>query len=198
MRDPYEILGVPKNAGEADIKKAFRKLAKQHHPDRNPNDARAKDKFAALNTAYEVLGDPAKRAQFDRGEIDAEGKPRFQGFEGFGGGGGRGEAPEGFSFGFGSGNPFGRGARSGGAGEDIFSQFFGDGLRGSRPRPDPRRGPSGDVERHDRGHRGRREAAHRAADGPRGRRHHPARRDRRPGRASARARSTGHGRLRFR
>lgn len=136
MPDPYETLGIARTATEPEIKKAFRKLAKLHHPDRNPDDARAKDKFAALNTAYEVLGDPAKRAQFDRGEIDADGKQRFQGFEGFGGGGGRGAAPEGFSFGFGGANPFSRGgARPAGAGDDIFSQFFGEGLRGARPRP---------------------------------------------------------------
>jgi DnaJ-class molecular chaperone len=104
MRDPYDVLGVPKSAGEADIKKAFRKLAKQHHPDRNANDPKAKDKFAEVNSAYEILGDADKRAQFDRGEIDGEGKPRFQGFEGFPGGAG--------------------------GGEDIFSHLFGDALKG--------------------------------------------------------------------
>ena len=129
MRDPYTVLGVQKGASEADIKKAFRKLAKQHHPDRNADDPKAKDRFAELNSAYEILGDEAKRAQFDRGEIDADGKPR--GFEGFGGGGGG--AREGFPFGFGGGggSPFGaRGARGAG-GEDIFSQFFGEAMRGA-------------------------------------------------------------------
>jgi DnaJ-class molecular chaperone len=134
MRDPYTVLGVQKGAGEADIKKAFRKLAKQHHPDRNADDPKAKDRFAELNSAYEILGDETKRAQFDRGEIDADGKPRgFSGFEGFGGGGGGGGAREGFPFGFGGGGgaPFGaRGAR-GAAGEDIFSQFFGEAMRGA-------------------------------------------------------------------
>ncbi|HEY0353400.1 MAG TPA: DnaJ C-terminal domain-containing protein [Enterovirga sp.] len=137
MRDPYEILGLSRTAGEADVKKAFRKLAKQYHPDRNASDPKAKDKFAEINTAYEILGDATKRAQFDRGEIDGEGKPRFQGFEGFGQGGGARESGfEGFSFGFGGGNPFtGRGGRAAGGGEDIFSQLFGETLRGGRSRP---------------------------------------------------------------
>jgi DnaJ-class molecular chaperone len=130
MRDPYDVLGVPRQADEAAIKKAFRKLAKQHHPDRNGGDAKSKEKFAEANAAYEILGDAAKRAQFDRGEIDAEGKPRFQGFEGFSGGGAREGSPfEGFGFGFGG----GRAARGGGA-DDIFSAFFGDAARAGRSR----------------------------------------------------------------
>src|SRR3712207_9259905 len=96
MRNPYDVLGVSRSASEAEIKKAFRKLAKTYHPDSNKDDPKAKDKFAEANSAYEILGDAEKRAQFDRGEIDAEGKPRFQGFEGFGGGRG-GARPEGFS-----------------------------------------------------------------------------------------------------
>src|SRR3954453_4699475 len=121
MRDPYQILGVPRTASEAEIKKAYSKLAKAHHPDRNANDPKAKDKFAEVNMAYEILGDAAKRAQFDRGEIDAAGKPRFQGFEGFGGGrGGPRESDfEGFAFNFGAGSPFG--ARGSRGGDDIFS-----------------------------------------------------------------------------
>jgi DnaJ-class molecular chaperone len=138
MRNPYDVLGVARSANEAEIKKAFRKLAKTYHPDSNQNDPKAKDKFAEVNSAYEILGDADKRGQFDRGEIDAEGKPRFQGFEGFGGG--RAE-------GFGGGNPFGsrRSARGfgGDAGEDIFSSLFGEafrsagaeGMRQGRARP---------------------------------------------------------------
>ena len=140
MRDPYDILGVPRSASEAEIKKAFRKLAKSYHPDRNSDDPKAKDKFAEANAAYEILGDAAKRAQFDRGEIDADGKPRFQGFEGFGGGGpSAGQGFEGFNFNFGGGSPFGRRRATRGAGEDdIFSHLFGEAFRtaerGGRPR----------------------------------------------------------------
>ena len=139
MRDPYQTLGVSRTASEAEVKKAFRKLAKQYHPDRNADDPKAKDRFAEINQAYEIVGDAAKRAQFDRGEIDGDGKPRFQGFEGFGAGrGASGPGPEfeGFNFGFGAGGPFaGRaGARggagpTGGAGEDIFSHLFGEAFR---------------------------------------------------------------------
>jgi DnaJ-class molecular chaperone len=127
MRNPYDILGVPRSASDAEIKKAFRKLAKQHHPDRNADDPKAKDRFAELNAAYEILGDADKRAQFDRGEIDAEGKPKFQGFQGFSGGGGaRAEDFENI-FGFGGGARRG-GSRSAGT-EDIFSHMFGDAFR---------------------------------------------------------------------
>src|SRR6266550_9209397 len=86
MRDPYETLGVSKGASAADIKNAYRKLAKTHHPDANKADPKAASRFAELNAAYEIVGDADKRKAFDRGEIDAEGKPRFQGFEGFGAG----------------------------------------------------------------------------------------------------------------
>src|SRR4051812_26330880 len=129
MRNPYDVLGVPRTASAAEIKKAFRKAAKAHHPDRNASDPKAKDRFAELNAAYEILGDAGKRAQFDRGEIDAEGKPRFQGFEGFQGrpGGHEGDF-ESFSFGFGPGAGARRGARAGG-GDDIFSHLFGEAFR---------------------------------------------------------------------
>ena len=117
MRDPYSVLGVSKNADEREIKSAFRKLAKKFHPDQNKDDPKAKERFAEINSAYEIVGDKKKRAQFDAGEIDAEGNERFQGFEGFGGGN---------PFG-GGGNPFG-GQRGGGfsGAEDILSQMFGN------------------------------------------------------------------------
>uniref|UniRef100_UPI003BA9EDF3 DnaJ C-terminal domain-containing protein n=1 Tax=Stappia sp. TaxID=1870903 RepID=UPI003BA9EDF3 len=85
MRDPYSVLGVGKSADEAEIKRAYRKLAKKYHPDQNADNPSAKERFAEVGQAYEILGDKEKRAQFDRGEIDADGKPRFQahGFEGF-------------------------------------------------------------------------------------------------------------------
>src|ERR1700704_1757435 len=84
MRDPYEVLGVGRNADAAAIKSAFRKLAKKLHPDANTKDPKAAQRFAELNSAYEILGEDDKRKAFDRGEIDADGKPRFRGFEGFG------------------------------------------------------------------------------------------------------------------
>ncbi|MHC5654480.1 DnaJ C-terminal domain-containing protein [Stappia sp.] len=85
MRDPYSVLGVDKSASEADIKRAYRKLAKAFHPDQNADNPSAKERFAEVTQAYEIIGDKEKRGQFDRGEIDAEGKPRFQahGFDGF-------------------------------------------------------------------------------------------------------------------
>ena len=82
MRDPYEVLGVPRGASAAAIKSAYRKLAKKHHPDSNKNDPKAAERFSEINSANEIVGDEDKRKQFDRGEIDAEGKPRFQGFPG--------------------------------------------------------------------------------------------------------------------
>src|SRR5271169_6883893 len=90
MRDPYEVLGVDRKASPGDIKSAYRKLAKKLHPDANKNDPKAATRFAELNAAHELLEDDSKRKAFDRGEIDAEGKPKFQGFPGFGGGAGAG------------------------------------------------------------------------------------------------------------
>ncbi|HWK86120.1 MAG TPA: DnaJ C-terminal domain-containing protein [Xanthobacteraceae bacterium] len=145
-RDPYDVLGVPRKAAEADIKKAYRRLAKKYHPDTN-KDPKSKERFAEANAAYEIIGDSKKRAQFDRGEIDAEGKPKFQGFPGGGfAGGGYGAGPrpgggfggqpggetifESFSYGpegfHRSGGRSG-GGRSRGGFEDILSQMFGGG-----------------------------------------------------------------------
>ena len=86
MRDPYDVLGVSKTASEAEIKSAFRKLAKKYHPDQS-KEPKAKERFAEVGSAYEILGEDKKRKAFDRGEIDAEGKPRAPQFEGFGFGG---------------------------------------------------------------------------------------------------------------
>jgi len=96
MRDPYEVLGVDRKASAGEIKTAFRRLAKKLHPDANKDDPKAAARFAELNAAHEILGDEEKRKAFDRGEIDAEGKPRFRGFEGFGGGARPGAGPGGF------------------------------------------------------------------------------------------------------
>ncbi|WP_426610628.1 DnaJ C-terminal domain-containing protein [Bradyrhizobium sp. McL0616] len=131
MRDPYEVLGVPRSANAAAIKSAYRKLAKKHHPDSNKDDPKAAERFSEINSANEIIGDEDKRKQFDRGEIDADGKPRFQGFPG--GGGARGRAgPGGFeSYTF-RGGGAGPGQGSGGF-EDILNSMFGGGVRGARP-----------------------------------------------------------------
>ncbi len=83
MRDPYQVLGTSKTASAQEIKSAYRKLAKQLHPDANAHDPKAKDRFAELTSAYDLLSDEKKRKQFDAGEIDAAGNPRFHGFDGF-------------------------------------------------------------------------------------------------------------------
>jgi DnaJ-class molecular chaperone len=123
MRDPYEVLGVPRSASAAAIKSAYRKLAKKHHPDSNKNDPKAAARFAEISSANEILGDEDKRKQFDRGEIDAEGKPRFTGFPG---GGARGRAgPGGFeTYTFRSGGG-GAGGPDANAFEDILNSMFG-------------------------------------------------------------------------
>ena len=144
MRDPYDVLGISKTASADEVKKAFRKLAKKYHPDQNTKDPKAKEKFAEANSAYEIVGDPEKRGQFDRGEIGPDGKPR--GFEGFGAGGPggfrrqAGPGGEHFEFNFGGGSPFGGGTGPGSAGfsaGDIFSELFGGG-RGRRGGPPPK------------------------------------------------------------
>jgi curved DNA-binding protein CbpA len=73
MKDPYEILGVQRTADEAAIRAAYRKLAKKHHPDVNPDKPDAAARFGEISAAYDLLSDKEKRAKFDRGEIDAEG-----------------------------------------------------------------------------------------------------------------------------
>ena len=153
MRDPYEVLGVAKSASAGEVKKAFRRLAKKHHPDQNKNDPKAQSKFAEVNTAYEILGDEKKRAGFDRGEIDAEGKPRHPGFDGFPGGFRRSGAGPGqgehFEFHFGGGNPFGRGGRANTTNidpSDFLADLFGGlgggtGARSQTRSSAPARGP---------------------------------------------------------
>lgn len=132
MADPYQALGVAKGASEKEIKSAYRTLAKELHPDRNKDNPKATERFSDVTKAYDLLLDKDKRAQFDRGEIDAEGNPA-----GFGYGGGQGNGyPRGaggqqFDFGN-SGSDFG----------DIFDGLFGGGGRssgqpGSRQRSAP-------------------------------------------------------------
>jgi DnaJ-class molecular chaperone len=132
MRDPYEVLGVPRGASAAAIKSAYRKLAKKHHPDSNKNDPKAAERFSEINSANEIIGDEDKRKQFDRGEIDAEGKPRFQGFPGGDPRARRG--PGGFethTFRTGGAGPGGVG--SGGFEDILNSMFGGAAARGARP-----------------------------------------------------------------
>jgi DnaJ-class molecular chaperone len=146
MRDPYEVLGVSKGASEAEIKSAYRRLAKKLHPDANKHDPKAASRFAELNAAYEIVGDEDKRKAFDRGEIDAEGKPRFQGFEGFGArpGAGFGAGPGGVHFESFSFGPDGfqrtsgtRGFRGGTSGfDDILRSVFGGAARGAHFEPE--------------------------------------------------------------
>ena len=124
-RDPYQTLGVTKSASTEEIRKAYRKKAKELHPDLHPNDEKKANAFKEASAAFEILSDEAKRAQFDRGEIDADGNPT--GFAnaggGYGGGFGGGFRQQGGSF---QGDPF----------EDILSGMFG----GQRRRAGPRKG----------------------------------------------------------
>src|SRR6188474_982182 len=130
MRDPYEVLGVPRGASAAAIKSAYRKLAKKHHPDSNKNDPKAAERFSEINSANEIIGDEDKRKQFDRGEIDADGKPRFQGFPG-GDPRGRAGGASGFESSFRTGG--GPGGAGGAGFEDILNSMFGGAARGGRP-----------------------------------------------------------------
>jgi DnaJ-class molecular chaperone len=128
MRDPYDVLGVSKNASAAEVKNAYRRQAKKLHPDANKHDPKAAARFAELNAAYEILGEQDKRTAYDRGEIDSEGKPRFQGFEGFGagpGGFGREGIFESFAWGPGGFQRNSRSGRAAGGFEDLLKEAFG-------------------------------------------------------------------------
>ena len=140
MKDPYQTLGVPKSASEADIKKAFRALAKAHHPDTHQGDPGAQKRFQEISAAYDILGDKDKRAQFDAGAIGADGNPRNP----FGGGFDPRQAG-----GYGGGNPFGGGARDfefhfdqggGGGFETIFENLMGGRRPGGRGRARAQKG----------------------------------------------------------
>ena len=146
MADPYRTLGVERTASEKDIKSAYRKLAKELHPDRNKDKPNAAERFSDVTKAYDLLSDKDKRAQFDRGEIDHEGNP-LNPFAGMGGGFGRGG---GMGAGGGGGRPRGgfRDPEFGGFDTDdvdlgdLFEGLFGGGRSrgGSQSRP---RGGSG-------------------------------------------------------
>ena len=138
MRNPYEVLGVGRTASEKEIKSAFRKLAKQYHPDHSKAPG-AKEKFAEANQAYEIVGDPAKRKRYDAGEIDEQGQEKAQAFGGFGGGnpfGGGGFSADGFET-FARGFGGGRRAARGESAEDILSQMFGGAMGGGAAGADP-------------------------------------------------------------
>jgi DnaJ-class molecular chaperone len=120
--DPYTVLGVPRNAPDEEIRRAYRKLAKQLHPDLNPsNRVAAEERFKKVSAAYDIVGDPVKRKQYDRGEIDASGEPRRGFHRAHAGGAGpfAGRSRPGDDFGLG----------------DIFSDLFG-GMRGRRAEAD--------------------------------------------------------------
>lgn len=126
--DPYQELGVSRGASADEIRKAFRKLAKQNHPDTNPGNKQAEERFKRVSAAFDILGDEEKRRKFDAGEIDADGRETMRGFGGAGG-------------------PFGAGGQRGGYGaqfEDIdLSEIFGDVFGGGRARGGPRGGGFG-------------------------------------------------------
>ncbi|HET8611156.1 MAG TPA: J domain-containing protein, partial [Sphingomonas sp.] len=113
MADPYQTLGVARNADEKAIKSAYRKLAKELHPDRNKDNPKAAERFSSVTAAYDLLSDKDKRAQYDRGEIDDQGNPKAP--FGFGAGAGGGGNP------FGGGRGFRPGAGPGGAAGFEFS-----------------------------------------------------------------------------
>jgi DnaJ-class molecular chaperone len=138
-RDPYEVLGVSKKASEAEIKKAFRSLAKKYHPDTHGNDSKLVKRFQEINAAYEVIGDKEKRAQYDRGEIDEAGQPK--GFNPGASGTGAAGWEQFRRQANARGAEFNWGGDGGGfSAEDIFADIFG-GLGGGRGRrSQPRKG----------------------------------------------------------
>ncbi len=136
MRDLYATLGIPRTASEADIKSAYRKLAKELHPDRNTENPNAAEKFSEATRAYDLLSDKAKRAQYDRGEIDAEGNPANP----FAGTGGRPGYGRGGTYGAGPGGAPGAGGFEGfGADDGDLSDLF-EGLFGGRKPQGAKRG----------------------------------------------------------
>jgi len=136
MRDPYSTLGIARTASEADIKSAYRKLAKELHPDRNKDNPQASEKFSDATRAYDLLSDKAKRAQYDRGEIDGEGNPANP-FAGMGARPGYGRGGT-----YGAGSPGAADFAGFGADEvdlgDLFEGLFGG--RARQQQPPPKRG----------------------------------------------------------
>jgi len=116
MKSPYEILGVPPKASDEDIQKAYRALAKKHHPDLHPDDKDAEERFKEVSAAYSLLSNPEKRAQFDRGEIDASGAEQRERsfYRAYADGSDGGKY-----------SPFGADGGAGFSAEDIFAEVFG-------------------------------------------------------------------------
>ena len=135
--DPYSALGVPRGASEKDVKSAYRKLAKELHPDRNRDNPKAAERFGKVTQAYDLLSDKDKRARFDRGEIDAEGNPAnpFAGMGGAGGFGGGGFNGGGRSGGFRPEDLQGMGGAEGVDLGDLFEGLFGGGSRAGGGNP---------------------------------------------------------------
>lgn len=134
--DPYILLGVSRSAGEDEIKKAYRKLAKELHPDRNADNPEAAERFSAVTSAYDLLSDKDKRARFDRGEIDGDGNPVNPFAGGYGGGfAGRGD-PRGRA------GPFSQQGAGGAFAEDLsdFGSIFDDLFGGRSRRTAPPKG----------------------------------------------------------
>ena len=131
--DLYQRLGLKRGASEAEIKKAYRSLAKQLHPDRNTDNPNTAKRFSEVTAAYDILSDKDKRAQYDRGEIDEEGNPKMPFGSGFGGYSASG-APGGGSPGF---ENFNFGGAEGADLGDLFEGLFGGGTAGARQRGGP-------------------------------------------------------------
>ncbi len=120
--DPYKELGVSREASAAEIKAAFRKLAKELHPDKNRGDTATEERFKRVSAAFDILSDPDKKAQYDGGQIDADGQPQYRGF---GGQPGSGAAPGGFGGFSHAGGPGGRAAFEDLDLDEIFGRFGG-------------------------------------------------------------------------
>ena len=142
--DLYQQLGIARGASEAEIKKAYRSLAKQLHPDRNKDNPKAAERFAKVSQAYEILSDKDKRARYDRGEIDEDGNPRMPFGSGFGGGGGRSSYPGGAGASGFEGFPGGGFSADAADLSDLFEGLFGGATRrssggfGRRSAPQPK------------------------------------------------------------
>ena len=132
--DPYSILGVARGASEKDVKSAYRKLAKELHPDRNADNPKAAERFSEVTRAYDLLSDKDKRARFDRGEIDIDGNPAMPFGFGQGGAGGFGGGFAGGQGGFRAQDFEGFGGQAEGIDlGDIFDGLFGGGRGGGSP-----------------------------------------------------------------